>query len=206
MDPRWLEWAKRLQAVAQNGLTFAQNPFDVERYQAVRQIAAEMMTANTAVEAGQVAQFFATESGYATPKVDVRAAIFKDDAILLVKEKVDGGWTLPGGWADVCESPGENIVREVYEESGFNIRVVKLAAVFDRSKHPHAPPFPFHVYKFFFVGELIDGVATPSVETEAVAFFRQNELPPLSISRVTPAQIEQMFQHYRQPELPTHFD
>lgn len=207
MEPKWLEWAKRLQAIAQNGLTFASNPFDIERYQAVLQIAAEMMSTDTDVETSQVVEFFAKETGYATPKVDVRAAVFRDEAILLVKERADEGrWTLPGGWADVCESPSESVVREVYEESGFQTRAVKLIAVYDRSKHPHIPPFPYHVYKIFFLCKIIDGEPSTSFETEAVGFFGEHELPELSITRVTPAQIAQMFKHHRQPDLPTEFD
>ncbi len=206
MEPKWVEWAKRLQAIAQNGLTFATSPFDIERYQAVRQIAAEIMTTNSKIDPSQVVEFFAKETGYATPKVDVRAAIFRDEAILLVKERTDGRWTLPGGWADVCESPSESVVREAYEESGFQTRAVKLIAIYDRSKHPHIPPFPYHVYKMFFLCEIIDGVATASIETDAVAFFGQHEIPELSITRITSTQIAQMFRHYRQPELPTEFD
>lgn len=207
MEPQWLNWAKRLQAIAQNGLTFSEDkPFDLERYEAIRRIAAEMMATAAQTELQPVLDLFAGEVGYATPKVDVRAAVFRDEEILLVKEQSDGMWTLPGGWADVSESPSENIVREVYEEAGFHVRVAKLAAVYDRSKHPHRPPFPHHVYKLFFLCEIIDGTATPSVETSEVGFFAEKAIPPLSINRVTPAQVARMFEHYHRPDLPADFD
>jgi ADP-ribose pyrophosphatase YjhB (NUDIX family) len=124
----------------------------------------------------------------------------------LVKERAEGLWTLPGGWADVCESPAENVIREVYEEAGFQTRVLKLAAVYDRSKHPHEPPFPQHVYKLFFLCEIIGGIARPSVETAEVAFFHEDEMPSLSLTRVTPAQIRRMFEHQRHPAWPAEFD
>ena len=206
MDPNWLEWAKRLQAIAQNGLTFAETSFDVERYAAVRQIAAEMIAAGSGVEFQRVLDLLADNVGYATPKVDVRAVIFRDDALLLVKERDEGRWTLPGGWADVGESPRENVVREVIEESGYRVRATKLLAVYDRSLHAHEPPFPFHVYKLFFQCEIVGGAAETRFETSAVAFFRADSLPPLSLTRVTPAQIDRMFEHLRHPDWPTDFD
>lgn len=207
MEPKWLEWAKQLQAIAQIGLTFAKDsPFDVERYQAIRQIAAEMMAAGSNTNLNQILDLFAGEVGYVTPKVDVRAAVFRDNAILLVKERSEGRWTLPGGWADVNLTPAENVVKEVYEESGFQTRVVKLLAIYDRSKHPHQPPFPHHVYKMFFLCEILDGVATTSIETDEVAFFDAHKIPLLSISRITSDQIARMFEHYRHPNWPTDFD
>jgi ADP-ribose pyrophosphatase YjhB (NUDIX family) len=206
MEPNWIEWAKRLQAIAQNGLTFAETSFDVERYAAVRQIAAEMIAAGSNVEFQRVLDLLSDDVGYATPKVDVRAVIFRDDALLLVKERDEGRWTLPGGWADVGESPRENVVREVAEESGYQVRATKLLAVYDRSLHAHEPPFPFHVYKLFFQCEIVGGAAETRFETSAVAFFRADSLPPLSLTRVTPAQIDRMFEHRRHPDWPADFD
>jgi len=205
MPPKWLEWAKSLQAIAQNGLTYADNHFDRERYQAVRDIAAEILAAHSDVKLEQVQALFAGEEGAATPKVDVRGVVFQDDAILLVKERSDGLWTLPGGWADVNDPPSMAIEREVYEESGYRTRAVKLLAFYDRDQHGH-PPYPFHVYKIFFLCELVGGAPAPSEETSAVAFFRKGELPELSRTRVTPAQIARLFEHYRHPEWPTDFD
>jgi ADP-ribose pyrophosphatase YjhB (NUDIX family) len=193
-------------AIAQNGLTFVNNPFDQERYEAIRALAAEILSDHTGSEPSQIVDLFSRESGYATPKVDVRGVVFRDDTILLVKERADGRWTLPGGWADVNESPSEAVVREVYEESGYRTRAAKLLAVLDRSKHPHVPPLPFHIYKLFILCDLLGGDAAISHETEAVAFFGEHELPELSISRTTPEQIARLFEHRRCPDLPADFD
>jgi ADP-ribose pyrophosphatase YjhB (NUDIX family) len=205
-NTRWADWGKRLQAIAQNGLTFAQNHYDTERYHAVRHIAAEMIAEGCSMEPAAVLGVLDKETDYATPKVDVRGVVFRDDKILLVRERVDGRWTPPGGWADVGASPAENVVREVFEESGFSTRAEKLLAVYDRSKHPHEPPMPFHVYKIFVLCSITGGKETPSTETDAVGFFGENEIPELSIGRVTPAQIRRLFEHHRNPNLPTDFD
>ena len=206
LDPKWLQWSKQLMAIAQNGLTYVNNPFDKERYEAVRAIAAEILSDHTGSEPSQIVDLFSRESGYATPKVDVRGVVFRDDTILLVKERADGLWTLPGGWADVNEAPSEAVVREVYEESGYRTRATKLLAVLDRSKHPHVPPLPFHIYKLFFLCELLGGDAETGHETEAVAFFRKRELPEISVSRTTPEQIARLFQHWQMWDLPADFD
>jgi ADP-ribose pyrophosphatase YjhB (NUDIX family) len=205
-DPQWLSWAKRVQAIAQTGLTFTRDHYDQQRYEELQTIAAEMMAAGSGMpESEKILGLFRGEEGYATPKVEVRGAVVRDNQILLVRERDDGGWTIPGGWADVGESPKEMVVREVKEESGFDVVPRKLAAVFDRNKHPH-PPKPTHAYKLYFVCDLVGGVATPSFETPEVGFFSLNELPGLSIQRITQYQIEQMFEHAAHPELPTMFD
>jgi ADP-ribose pyrophosphatase YjhB (NUDIX family) len=205
MDPKWLDWAKRLQALSQTGLTFAHDPYDRERYQAVGTIAAEIMATHSDADPSFIRQLFADQAGYATPKVDVRGAVFRDDAILLVKERSDGGWTLPGGWADVGDAPSDAVVREIAEESGYQTRAIKLLALYDRNKHGH-PAYPFHAYKIFFQCELIGGAPATSGETDEVGFFRENALPELSLTRVMPAQIERLFAHYRHPDWPTDFD
>jgi ADP-ribose pyrophosphatase YjhB (NUDIX family) len=205
MNPQWLEWTQRLQAIAQTGLTYAADPYNVERYEQLREIAAEIAAAHSDGEQAYIQGLFAGQAGYATPKVDVRGAVFRDDMILLVKERSDGGWTLPGGWADVGDSPADAVVREIAEESGYLTRVVKLLALYDRNKHGH-PPYPFHAYKIFFLCELIGGAAAISGETEAVEFFREDALPELSLTRVMPAQIARLFAHYRHPEWLADFD
>jgi ADP-ribose pyrophosphatase YjhB (NUDIX family) len=205
MAPQWLEWTQRLQAIAQTGLTFAADPYDIERYEQIRALAAEIATGYSDADLAFIQNLFAEQSGYATPKVDVRGAVFRDDMILLVKERSDGGWTLPGGWADVGDSPSDAVVREIVEESGYQTRAVKLLAVYDRNKHGH-PPYPFHAYKLFFLCELIGGAAATSGETEEVEFFREDALPELSLTRVVPAQIARLFAHYRHPEWPADFD
>ena len=205
ISPRWLAWGRELQAAAQNGLTYSTNPFDIERYKAIRNIAAEMMAEQSGENLQYVRNLFEGELGHATPKVDVRGVVFKDQLILLVKERSDGLWTLPGGWADLNESPAEATVREIYEESGFRTQATKLLALYDRDRHGHTS-HPNHVYKIFFLCQLLGGIATTSIETEEVGFFPEAGIPPLSIGRVTPTQIARFFDHARHPEWPTDFD
>jgi ADP-ribose pyrophosphatase YjhB (NUDIX family) len=206
MEPAWLKWAKQLAAISQNGLTYAENPYDIERYEKVREIAAQMMSARSDLDTQDLLAIFAREDGYATPKVDVRGVVFRDGKILLVKERMDDRWTLPGGWADPGQSPSESVVREVLEESGYETRARRLLAVYDRSKHPHEPLVLFHIYKLFFLCEIIGGSPKTSYETTAVDFFAEDEIPELSISRTLPSQIARMFEHYRNPDVPTDFD
>lgn len=206
MDPMWLQWGKRLQAVAQNGLAFSENHFDIERYEEVRRIAAEMLASRADAPAADFLELFLREDGYATPKVDTRGAVFRDDRILLVKERSDGRWALPGGWADVGEGPRESVEREVWEESGFKVKATKLAAVYDRSKHPHRPLMHYHIYKLFFICEIVGGEPTTSDETEQVAFFAEDDLPELSLTKILPEQIAAMFEYYRRPDKPVYCD
>jgi ADP-ribose pyrophosphatase YjhB (NUDIX family) len=207
MNLKWLEWAQQLQAIAQNGFTYCENPYDLERYTQVRQIAAEMMAADADIEPSYVYQLFESEEGYATPKVDVRAAVFEEDKILLVKEREDGCWTLPGGWVDVGESPSEAVVREVYEESGYQTQAVKLLALYDRShpRHGH-PPLRHHIYKLFFQCRIRGGTPMSNFETSDVEFFVAQQIPELSLTRVVPSQIARLFEHYYHPEWQTDFD
>jgi ADP-ribose pyrophosphatase YjhB (NUDIX family) len=205
-NPQWLKWARRLQAVAQTGLEYCKDPYDRQRYEEIRRVAAEIAAKSDGLaDVEPVLSLFKNEVGYATPKIDIRTAVFDRDRILLVKERSDGLWTLPGGWADVGESPSLAAVREVREESGYGIVVKKLAAVFDRDKHDH-PQLAYHVYKLFFIGELRGGKAEHSVETSGAEFFGEHELPPLSLTRVTPAQVKHMFEHSRNPVWPTFYD
>ncbi len=143
--------------------------------------------------------------GPATPKVDVRAAVFDHDQLLLVKEPDDGGWSLPGGWADVGESPSETAVREAYEESGYRVRAGRLISAYERDRHEH-PPIPYHVYKLVFLCEISDETPSRAIEADGVGFFGEHGLPELSLSRVTPAQIERIFEYHRDPTLPADFD
>jgi ADP-ribose pyrophosphatase YjhB (NUDIX family) len=208
MSEKWLEWSQKLQAIAQNGLTFSENPFDIDRYQQIRTLAAEMMATYSGAEPGDLVNLFTQEVGYATPKVDARAAVFQANEILLVQERLDGGrWTLPGGWVDVGESPSVAVVREVWEETGYEVKALKLAALYDRShpRHGH-PPFIHHTYKLFFLCELTGGTPTESYETGESAFFKETEIPELSLTRVVPSQIARLFEHHRHPDWPTDFD
>jgi ADP-ribose pyrophosphatase YjhB (NUDIX family) len=189
----WLEWIRRLQAIAQSGLTYAKDPYDVERYEQVRKIAAEIASSHTQAPLDRIDDLFSKESGYATPKLDIRALVLNErEEVLLVREKEDGLWTLPGGWVDVGEAPSEAVEREVKEESGYEVRAVRLLALWDRDKHPH-PPLPFHVYKIYFECDLLGGKPlTVSTETAGVGFFATSALPKLSLGRVTPRQIERL--------------
>lgn len=203
---QWLDWAQRLQAIAQSGLTYNQdNPFELERFEAVSKIAAEMIAANSSMDKIQLDTLFAGQKGYATPKIDVRGVVFKDDKILLVKELSDGGWTLPGGFADIGDTPSEAVEREVWEESGFRVKADKILALYDRTRQGH-PPYIFHLYKIFIRCQITGGAAADSVETEGAAFFARDEIPPLSIARVLPKQIERLFDHHDHPDWPTDFD
>jgi len=206
MDPRWLQWAKRLQAVSQTGLHYSKDPYDIERFQEIQQISAEMMAEGSSTEITKILGLISAQKGYATPKVDVRGVCFREEKILLVKERIDGGWTIPGGWADIGESPRECVEKEVWQESGFQARAVRLLAVLDREKDPAGPPLPFSIYKLFFLCEITGGEARPGSETLGVQFFGENEIPPLSLSRTTPRQIERMFASYRDPDRHCEFD
>jgi ADP-ribose pyrophosphatase YjhB (NUDIX family) len=207
-DPDWLVWARELQAIAQTGLTFCRDPYDRERYETIRQLAARIFAARTDAAVERIEALFAGETGYATPKVDVRAAVFDDDErVLMVRETSDGGrWTLPGGWADVNRTATENVVKEALEESGFDVEPLKLAAVWDRTKQGHTPHI-FSCCKIFFVCTLIGGQAATSHETSEVGWFHEANIPvDLSLGRVLPQQIRRMFAHRRDPSLPTDFD
>jgi len=205
MDPDWLRWVKRLQAIAQDGLTYARDGYDLGRYEQVREIAAEILAAHSAGALQDARALLELETGPATPKVDARAAVFRGGEILLVKEPDDSGWSIPGGWADVGESASESAVREVREESGYLVRAVRLISAYDRDRHGHTP-LPYHVYRLVFLCEILERTPARAVEAEGVGFFGENELPELSLTRVTPAQIRRFFEHHRRPDLPTDFD
>lgn len=207
-EPAWVDWGRRLQAVAQNGLEFARDEYDRARYRQVRAIAAELLGLAGGAEPAAVEGLFERQEGYATPKVDVRGAVFHEGKVLLVRE--GGRWTLPGGWADVEDSPRQAVEREVREESGYRARATKLVSVWDRAKHPHTPPRPWRIYKLFFLCELAcetrGAIETP--ETDAAEWFARGEIgsAPLDLARVTPWQIERLFAHAADPALPPEFD
>ncbi len=208
-EPRWLVWAREIQAISQSGLAFSPNPYDRERYEALRALAAGMMAEGSGQDAASLLGLFQSEQGYATPKVDVRGAVF-DDAhrLLLVRETADGGrWTLPGGWADVNQTASECVAREIREESGYEARVIKLALLHDRGRQGHRPAGPFSIYKLFFLCALTGGAARGSLETSEARFFAEHELPAdLSTGRTLPHQIARLFAHHRATDLPTEFD
>jgi ADP-ribose pyrophosphatase YjhB (NUDIX family) len=204
-EPQWLRIAREVRAIAQTGLAFNADGFDHQRYQRLRELAALLMAQGSATEHESILELLRQEKGYATPKVDVRGAAFQDGHVLMVREISDGKWTLPGGWADVNQTAGECVVREIAEESGFTARALKLAAVYDYQKRNPSPHID-SIYKMFFICEIVGGAASASDETSEVAFFPRNELPPLSLGRTTAAQIDRMFEHRERLELPTDFD
>ncbi len=199
-----VEWAKQIAALAKTGIHYARNHYDADRYQQLLAIAADMPAAAADADSARVKLILQQDDGYITPKVDVRGAVFRAGKILLVREAVDGLWTLPGGWADIGDAPSEAVEREIREESGFEANAIKLLAVEDR-KRRH-PPSLNEVYKLAFLCELVGGEARTSDETTAVGWFDEDDLPPLSLGRVSKGQIKRWFKHWRQPDLPTEFD
>lgn len=200
-----LNIGRELRAIAQTGLFYSKDPYDRQRFERIRELAADLLARASGEDPSRLLALFCLDSGYATPKVDVRGAVFSGERILLVREVSDGRWTLPGGWADVNQSPAECAVREVREESGFIVRATKLAAVYDYQRR-NAPHHLDSIYKLFFVCEITGGEARPSEETSEVEFFPRLELPPLSLGRTTLAQIETMYRHREEPGLAADFD
>jgi ADP-ribose pyrophosphatase YjhB (NUDIX family) len=207
---------RALQSIAQAGLTYGRDPYDIERYRDVRRIAAEIAGAASGGDAERIEAFFASQRGYPTPKIDVRAAVIVRGRILLVQERDDGCWSMPGGWADVGESAAESVVRETREEAGIDVRAVKLIALYERERHGH-PLHPEFSYKAFFacepcqVGGLQSAMpsradGTNESETLGADFFAPDDLPPLSLARITPEEVALVFEHALEPRLPTAFD
>jgi ADP-ribose pyrophosphatase YjhB (NUDIX family) len=208
-QPDWLGWVARLQAIAQAGLEHTDGPYDRERYAAVRDLAAEIAAAHlelgSPAERLRLDELLAGDGGYPTPKVDVRALVRRGPQVLLVRERADGRWSLPGGWADVGWAPAAMAEREVAEESGFRVRARRLLALWDRSRH-NPGPFPHAVYKVAIACDLLGGAARPSVETLEVGWFGLGALPELSTGRITAAQIERLVELDDHPELPPDLD
>jgi ADP-ribose pyrophosphatase YjhB (NUDIX family) len=194
--------------MAQTGLTYTHDPHDKERYLALRRLGSRIMATHTGVDSTQIETLFAAETGYATPKVGVRGAVFDGDGrLLLIRETADQHrWSLPGGWAEVNQTPAQSVVREIFEESGYHARPLKLAAVWDRARQA-LPPAPYSVVRLFFICALEGGEAATSLETSGHGWFHEAEVPSdLSLGRVSPHHIARMFAHWREPGLPTDFD
>ena len=202
--PKWLELAREIQALGQTGLTYATNEYDIQRYKRLLEISAEVVSGYTELDKESILKNFSAQSGYATPKIDVRGAVFRDGKILLVQEKSDGKWCMPGGWGDVGELPSAMVEREVWEESGFRVKAEKVIAVYDANRI--APLELYHAYKIFFLCRIVDGKPTPSNETLAVDFFERDNLPTLSTSRTNERMLQEVFAHLENPNRPTAFD
>lgn len=203
---QWLEWAKQLQAISQIGKTYSKDPYDLERFDQIAEIAYGMFADLGAVPVEKVADLFLPESGYATPKIDLRGGVIRENEILLVLERADQRWTLPGGWADVNETPSEGVMREVFEESGLVVANPRLVAIKDRSVHPYRPTYPFHIYKMFFLCDYVSGEAQPNLEVSDVGFFALESLPPLSESRIMGEDLEMLFRYNENRDLPVYVD
>jgi ADP-ribose pyrophosphatase YjhB (NUDIX family) len=203
--PDWIVWARQLQALAQTGLTYAQNPFDKQRYEKLSSVAVEIFTTHTGREAAVIQEWFQVQPGYATPKVDVRGCCFRDGQVLMVRERQDERWCLPGGWADVGDRPAEATCREVREESGFTCEARKVIGVFDANRQGRPLP-AFHAFKLIFLCEITGGQPQPDHEILEVGFFRRDALPELSPWRTTRDHLRECFAHLDDPARPTAFE
>jgi ADP-ribose pyrophosphatase YjhB (NUDIX family) len=203
--PRWLQWAREIQALSQTGSHYAENNYQRERYQRLSQIAAEIFSEYSHIDCPKLEGLFFSQTGYATPRVDVRGAVFQDGKLLLVRERADGGWTMPGGWADVGDVPSESAEREVWEEAGLRVKARKLIGVYDANRT--GPLEIFHAFKIVFLCDLIGGEPSPSNETSEVAFFGEDELPvSLSGERTRPRHLQDAFAVFKEQTRETVFD
>ncbi|WP_442857896.1 NUDIX hydrolase N-terminal domain-containing protein [Acutalibacter sp. 1XD8-33] len=204
MKDQIIEWAKELQSLAQAGLFYGRDPFDQERYGRIREISAEMLADRTGIPVKTVQGLFCNDTGYQTPKVDTRAAVFQDGKILLVQER-DGLWSMPGGWCEYNLSPAENTVKEAREEAGVHVAVKRLISVQDRDKH-NQPPYAYGVVKIFYLCELLGGGFTPNLETTKSGYFSLEELPPLAEAKCNEEQVHMCFQSYQAENWSAQFD
>lgn len=194
LQPQWLEWAKELQFLAQTGLTYSKDVFDIERSERIREISAEIISAQSELSLEKVKDLFCNETGFQTPKLDTRAAIFKEDKILLVKER-NGTWSLPGGWVDVNQTVKSNTEKEVEEEAGLKVEATRIIAVQDRNMH-NVPPYAYNVCKVFVLCEILSGHFQPNIETTESDYFRLEELPLLAEEKNNEEQIKMCFSAY----------
>ena len=201
---KWLDWAVELQALAQAGLFYSKDIYDIERFQRIREIAAEMLVTPSGLPAEKVRDLFCGDIGYQTPKLDTRAAVFRDNKILLVQEN-NGLWSLPGGWVDVDLSVGENAVKEVKEEAGLDVRADRIIAVQDRKKH-NPEIYAYNITKVFILCDLLGGSFRPNSETIDSGYFSPDDLPPLSENKNTVQQIRMCFDAYHAEHWDTLFD
>jgi ADP-ribose pyrophosphatase YjhB (NUDIX family) len=201
-----LELIKRIKALSDAGLVYTENGYDVERFEEIRALSLELMGIVTKQPLDILDDFYLPEKDYPTPKVDIRGLILTDrKEILLVQERVDNKWTLPGGWGDVGYSPSEVIRKEIREETGLHAVAVRLLAVYDKKCHPH-PPQPFYVYKLVFFCKVIEGSINPGFDMMAANYFDLQNLPPLSEDRILKSQIEQLYRMAIDTEKEAYYD
>ncbi len=202
--PKWIEWAREIFAMSQAGLAYSRNEFDIERYKRLQEITAEMIESQSGVSKEAALYSFSMQAGYATPKIDVRGAVVHDGKILLIQERMDGKWAMPGGWAELGNAPASVAEREVWEESGYRVKAEKVIAVIDANR---IEPLEFyHAFKIIFLCKLLGGDPQVSHETMAVDFFDLNNLPPLSIYRTNEDMLREVFAHVDDPNRQTAFD
>lgn len=203
-SPKWLDWAREIFSLSQSGLTYSGNQYDIDRYKRLQEITAEIIQSQSEISKESVLDSFSMQAGYITPKVDVRGAVVHEGKILLIQERADGLWAMPGGWADLGDSPATVAEREVWEESGFRVKAKKVVAVIDANR---IEPLEFyHAYKIIFLCQLLDGEPRTSYETLAVDFFDPSHLPPLSIYRTNENMLQEVFAHVADPGRSTAFD
>ena len=199
----WITLTNKIKAISQIGKAYSKDPFDIDRYNQLSAIANEMYAKMVNDKPETIEDFFIPDKGYATAKVDLRAGIIKDSKILLVKERRDNKWALPGGWSDVGETPSEGIIREVKEETGFIVTVNRLISIRDQSIGGYVPRYPVHVYKMFFLCDLVDGVAEKNIEISDISFFSYDSLPELSLGTTLDRDILDILRYHINPnELP----
>lgn len=203
--PNWLAWAREIQSLCQTGLAHSPTHYDTDRYKRLTEIAAEITARHTNLEKDSLVENFLVHPGYATPKVDVRSAIFQNKKILLVREKQDKRWSLPGGWADVGDRPSEVAVREVMEECNLTVKPLKIAGVYDTNRFGRVLEF-FHAFKIIFICQYISGEPQAGDETLDARFFNPDDLPPLSLQRTHPRHIDHLKAHLEDSALPAFFD
>lgn len=203
-NPKWLAWAREIFSLSQSGLTYSGNQYDIERYKRLQEITAEIIASQSGMAKESVLESFSMQAGYITPKIDVRGAVIRNGQILLIQERADGQWAMPGGWADLGNAPASVAEREVWEESGFRVRAEKVVAVIDANR---IEPMEFyHAYKIIFLCKLLEGEPRTSHETLAVDFFDPDRLPPLSTYRTDENMLQEVFAHVQDPSRPTAFD
>jgi ADP-ribose pyrophosphatase YjhB (NUDIX family) len=203
--PKWLEWAREIQQLSQTGLAFAKTGYEKMRYERLIELTAEILEHHTLLDKAEVERVLMKQPGYATPKIDVRAAVISDNKILLVQERTDNMWAMPGGWADIGDIPSEVAIRETKEESGFDVKPTKVIGVYDANREGGYLEF-FHAFKIVFLCNPIGGEARPSDETIDVKYFGFDELPPLSTNRTNINHIEEIKLHLEDSNRQTYFD
>ncbi|HSK66257.1 MAG TPA: NUDIX hydrolase [Anaerolineales bacterium] len=202
--PKWLAWTREIFSLSQSGITYSGNEYDIQRYKRLQEITAEIIESQSGTAKESALESFSMQAGYITPKIDVRGAVVHEGKILLIQERADGRWAMPGGWADLGNAPASVAEREVWEESGFQVKAEKVVAVLDAK--PVEPMEFYHAYKIIFLCHLLDGEPHTSYETLAVDFFELSNLPPLSLYRTSESMLQEVFAHVKDPGRPTAFD